>query len=251
MLRAVLFDLGETLVHLDRPWDDIFRANLCSLHSYLDKEGLSSSFETFARVFTSVFEQASAMADFYKIETPIQDIVERVLRKLRHKGLSEELIREAIVEFYTPEVAAWQLYPDAVETLHALRDDEFEMGLVSNAKSEWLIHSILKRHDLRKFFKVVVVSAELRIRKPRVEIFEHALKSLDAKPDETVFLGDRLNTDMFGARIVGMHSIRVFRKSTATSGLMHPDATVTSLSDALKQIVEWRTTPIRPVPTSK
>jgi len=72
MLRAVLFDLGETLVHLDRPWDDIFRANLCSLHSYLDKEGLSSSFETFARVFTSVFEQASAMADFYKIETEVR-----------------------------------------------------------------------------------------------------------------------------------------------------------------------------------
>lgn len=246
MLRAVLVDLGETLVHLDRPWGEVFDANLASLHSYLKEQGLNSDFETFAKVFISAFERASATADFYKIEIPTQDTISKVLRKLGFRELSEDLMGKAIAEFYTPELGAWQLYPDTLATLEALKDNGFEMGLVSNAKSDWAVHSILKKNELHKFFRSVVTSAELGIRKPRVEIFERALKLLDAKPAESAFLGDSLNADVVGARIVGMRSIHV-RREPLVENLVHPDASVNSLSEALKQIMEWRVAPLDPV----
>jgi HAD superfamily hydrolase (TIGR01549 family) len=245
MLRAVLVDLGETLVHLDRPWGDVFGANVTSLHSYLKSEGLNSDFETFAKVFVSAFQRASATADFYKIEIPIQDIISNVLRKLKFKELNEGMMQRAIMEFYAPELGAWQPYPDTLATLGALKDYGFEIGLVSNAKSDWAVHSILERNELQKFFRVVVTSAELGIRKPRVEIFERALKLLGTKPAESAFLGDSLNADVIGAKITGMRSIHVER-SPPLNKFVHPDATVSNLSEALKQIMEWSAVPPNP-----
>lgn len=239
MLRAVLVDLGDTLVHLDRPWNDVFGANLTSLHSYLNDQGLNRDFETFAKVFVSEFERASATANFYKIEIPIQNIISKVLRKLKFNALSEDFVRRAIVEFYTPELEAWQRFPDTLTTLGALKDHGFELGLVSNAKSDWLVHSILKRNELQGFFRVVVTSAELGIRKPRVEIFDRALKLLGKKPAESAFLGDSVDADVLGARIVGMRSIHI-RRNPPVNTQAHPDATVTNLSEALRQIIEWQ-----------
>jgi len=239
MLRAVLVDLGDTLVHLDRPWNDVFGANLASLHSYLNNQGLNRDFETFAKVFVSEFERASATANFYKIEIPMQDIISKVFRKLKFNGLSEDFVRRAIVEFYTPELGAWQRFPDTLSTLGALKDHGFELGLVSNAKSDWFVHSILEKNELQGFFRAVVISAELGVRKPRVEIFDRALKLLGKKPAESVFLGDSVDADVLGAKIVGMRSIHI-RRNPLVNTLAHPDATVTSLSEALKQIIEWR-----------
>jgi len=239
MLRAVLLDLGETLVHLDRPWEEVFGANITSLHSYLKEQGLNLDFETFAKVFLSVFEQSSATADFYKIEIPIQDIMFKVLRKLRFRDLSDDLTQRTIAEFYAPELEAWQPYPDTLPTLSALKKYGLELGLISNAKSDWAVHSILNRNRIQDFFKVVITSAELGIRKPRVEIFERALKSLNMRPEESAFLGDSLNADVIGAKMVGMRSIHI-RRGSPTGDFVHPDATVTSLSEALRQITDWR-----------
>ena len=85
------------------------------------------------------------------------------------------MVLTAIMEFYKPEIAAWDLYPDTMETLVALRDDGLKMGLISNAKSDWAVRAILEKHDLSKFFGVILTSAALRIRKPRLDIFWRAL----------------------------------------------------------------------------
>jgi FMN phosphatase YigB (HAD superfamily) len=133
LIRAVLIDLGDTLVHLSRPWDDVFRENLDSIYAYLKKAGLNSDFQEFAEQFIREFERASATSQLYKVEVPMQDIVSRVLRKVKLGDREGTLVNNAIVEFYRPEIAAWDLYPDTLETLVALRDNGLKMGLVSNA----------------------------------------------------------------------------------------------------------------------
>lgn len=240
MLRAVLIDLGDTLVHLDRPWEDVFQANLEAIYAYLKKSGLNSDFQGFVATFVRIFEDASAKSDFYKIEIPMQDIISTVLRKLKFRNPSEDLIRTAMEEFYGPEIKAWQVYPDTIPTLIALRDDGFEMGLISNAKSDWAVHAILEQHSLQKFFNVILTSAALRIRKPRAEIFTRALKALDVKPSETVFLGDSLQADIIGARTLGIRSIHLLRRPVEPTNLVDPEVTVSSLSEALDQITEWK-----------
>lgn len=47
------------------------------------------------------------------------------------------------------------------------------------------------------------------IRKPNPLFFEYVLKELDAKPEQTVMIGDRLHADVFGGNHMGMFTIYV------------------------------------------
>ena len=240
MLRAVLLDLGDTLVHLSKPWDDVFQANLESLYNYLTKKGLQVDFQRFGETFVRAFEDASATSDFYKIEIPMQDIISKVLRKSKLEFLGVDLVEEATMEFYRPEVEDWQTYPDTIETLTALQGAGFKMGLISNSKSDWFVHAILRELGLKRFFEVIVTSAALRIRKPRAEIFTRVLAALGVGAAETVFVGDSLHADVSGAKILGIHTIHVERKHGEDTSHVRPEATVRSLSEALQLITVWK-----------
>ncbi len=247
LLRAVLLDLGDTLVHLDRPWDEVFQANLEAIYNYLSKLELQLDHERFMETFMKIFEDAAYKADLYKIEIPMQEIIEKVLRKSKLEVLGVDLIQNATMEFYGPEVEAWQVYPDTIKTLTALKNDGFKMGLVSNAKSDWAVHAILQRRDIEKFFDVVVTSAQLRIRKPRADIFNKALTTLEIKPTEAVFVGDSLEADILGARSFGIKSVHVRRKPAENGSLAGSWADVDSLSEAYNQISAWNNGSMRTV----
>lgn len=240
LLQAVLLDLGDTLVHMSRPWDDVFHANIESLHNYLTKLGLRLDFQQFAETFIRIFEDAASRADVYKVEIPMVDIIAKTLRKSKLEVLGVDLIRTAEIEFFTPEVEAWQLYPDTRETLTALRNEKFKMGLISNAKSDWAVHAILEKNGIEEYFNSVVTSASMRIRKPRPEIFTRALTDLGVKASETVFVGDSVEADISGARKVGMHSIHVLRRPIEPVHHAAPEATVTTLIEAANQISAWK-----------
>jgi HAD superfamily hydrolase (TIGR01662 family) len=239
LLRAVLLDLGETLVHLDRPWSDVLETNVQSLHDYLSKLGLQFDYDQFAERFIKILDDASAKADLYKIEIPMQEILTKVMKKSGLQFLGVDLPTAAMVEFYRPEVESWQLFPDTVDTLTKLKDGGFVLGVVSNSKSDWLVRSIIQRCDLDRFFQVVVSSAAVRIRKPRSEIFIEALKNLNVKASESAFVGDSISADVSGANSMGMHSIHVLRKPITDTHPSHPDATVTKLAEIPEIIDTW------------
>ncbi len=247
LLRTVLLDLGDTLVHLDRPWDEVFHANLEAIYNYLSKLGLQLGHERFTQTFVKVFEEAAYKADLYKIEIPMQEIIEKVLRKSKLEILGVDLIQSATTEFYGPEVEAWQVYPDTIKTLTALKNEGFKMGLVSNAKSDWAVHAILQRRDIQKYFDVVLTSALLRIRKPRADIFNRALTALETKPAEAVFVGDSLEADILGARSLGIKSIHVRRNPREEANLSGSWTDVDSLTEAYDQILTWNNGSLRTV----
>jgi predicted HAD superfamily phosphohydrolase YqeG len=47
------------------------------------------------------------------------------------------------------------------------------------------------------------------IRKPNPLFFEYVLGELDAKPEETVMIGDRLHADVLGGNRMGMFTVYV------------------------------------------
>jgi putative hydrolase of the HAD superfamily len=207
--------------------------------------GLRLDFEKFAETFIRIFDDASAQADLYKIEIPMQEILSKVLRKSGLQVLGVDLPTNAMIEFYRPEIEAWQLYPDTIETLTQISNDGYAMGLISNTKSDWAVHAIVERREIDKFLKAIVTSAALKIRKPRPEIFTRALKALNVKPGDSVFVGDSIQADVAGAKIMGMQSIHLLRKPIESTNPTQPDATVTSLSEALKIINEWNNAPAK------
>ena len=239
MVRAVLIDLGDTLVHLDRSWDEVFQSNLESMHRYLASTGIKLDVRKFNDRFVRMFNDSSYQADLFKIEIPMEEIIAKSLRKSGLQVLGVDLPTIAMVEFYRPEVESWELFPDTVETLTRLSKGGYLMGVVSNAKSDWAVREIIRRRDLDGYFKTIVTSAAMRIRKPRSEIFKRALGDLQVNPSDTAFIGDSLPADVGGAKNMGMFSIHVRRKPPEDVSLSVPDATVTNLSEVTRIITQW------------
>jgi putative hydrolase of the HAD superfamily len=239
-LRAVLLDLGETLVRFSRPWEDVSHEQIESAYKCLEDSGLPVDFLDFARTFVRVYDEAAARSNTFKVEISMEEILTKSLSKFNVKAISRNFIETVSRQYFTPEIDAWQLYPDAVDTLTKLAEG-FKLGLISNAKSDWMVHQILLKYDLQKFFDTVITSAALRIRKPRPDIFSKALNDLNVKAPESVFVGDSLEADISGARNVGMHSIFIKRKTPEDSSFVSPEATVSSLKEALDTITSWST----------
>jgi HAD superfamily hydrolase (TIGR01662 family) len=239
LLKAVFLDLGDTLVHLDRPWEDVFHANLQQLYTYLTKQGLKLDSEKFAKKFVTQFDNASDQSSLHKIEIPMEEIISKVLTKSGLEAHTIDLPTNAMIEFFRPEIEAWQVYPDTVETLTALEKRGYTMGVISNAKSDYAVHAILHRRNLDGFFKTIVSSAAMRLRKPRPEIFTQALNSVGVTPSEAIFVGDSMEADVAGSRNMGMRSIHLLRKPIEGNHLTKPDASVTSLAEAVTIILNW------------
>lgn len=70
--------------------------------------------------------------------------------------------------------------------------------------------------------------------KPSAAYFDAACKALDAEPGMTWMVGDDLETDVVGARGVGMHAVLVrtgkFRPDTVDASPVQPDGIVSSIA---------------------
>jgi len=115
-----------------------------------------------------------------------------------------------------------------------------KLGLVSNASDHTVITVIIERLNIARFFDTVVTSAQLKLRKPKPEIFKKALGSLRANPSQVVMVGDTVKGDIGGAKNVGMKAILVKRaKSEIEEGGPDPDVVVESLAAVLPVIKNW------------
>jgi HAD superfamily hydrolase (TIGR01549 family) len=102
------------------------------------------------------------------------------------------------------------LNPEARPTFEALKREfpSVKIGLISNAaRSSKTYRRMFHNFGVSDFFDHLTISCEVGYLKPRKEIFESALKSLDVAPEEALHVGDLFEADVSGAASVGMNSL--------------------------------------------
>ncbi len=100
------------------------------------------------------------------------------------------------------------LYDDALPALEVLRAHGLRLGLVSNGQRD--LDEFARHHGLD--VDVCVGSMRHGRVKPHRSIFEAALRSLDAAPEDAAMVGDNYADDIAGARALGMRAILVDRE---------------------------------------
>ena len=65
----------------------------------------------------------------------------------------------------------------------------------------------LERAGLSSLFRWVVTSVDAGARKPAPRFFEYALARSEVAKEETLFVGNQLNTDILGAEAVGIRTV--------------------------------------------
>jgi 2-haloacid dehalogenase len=124
-----------------------------------------------------------------------------------------------------------EAYPEVPATLASLRG-RYRLALISNADDDWL-YACLHKNGLTAW-EVAVSSEAVRAYKPHPAIFQEALRRLDLRPEEVLYVGDSPYADVFGARHVGMPVAWINRSGARLpKRLPSPDATIATLTDLL------------------
>jgi putative hydrolase of the HAD superfamily len=89
----------------------------------------------------------------------------------------------------------------------------YRLGVVSNFYGN--LDGILRAEGIGAHFSVVADSGVLGVMKPDPEIFLHAARSLDSRPEECVMVGDSVPRDIKGAAAAGMKKVLVSAKTEA------------------------------------
>ena len=98
-----------------------------------------------------------------------------------------------------------KLFPHAIEILNYLKN-KYNLHIITNGFEE--VQNIkLKASNLAPFFKKIITSEKVNVKKPDPKIFEYALNLIAAKAENTIMIGDDLPVDIVGAKKCGIHQI--------------------------------------------
>jgi HAD superfamily hydrolase (TIGR01662 family) len=179
-IRAVVFDVGETLVDETRAWSE-----------WADWLGVPRL--TFLAVCGAVIERGGDHREPFEIFRPGLDIGEE-LAKREEAGFPDR-------------VTAADLYPDAADCLRALHDVGYRIGVVGNqpARAEGALA------DLGLPIDLLATSSSWGVQKPDPRFFARIATELDVPAAEIAYVGDRLDNDVQPAAVAGMQAIFIRR----------------------------------------
>lgn len=199
-IRAVLFDLGGTLVQtteIPRVYKRILEAH-----------GVKSSL----REISVAHEETEKYLDVQELAILFEEYWIRwnlqILKRLKIRNNIEALAQTIAEQWWN--YSDINLYPDVMQTLKQLRDMGLKTGLVTNGL-ENDYREILRKTGLSSFFDVTVGIDTVGRMKPHKDIFLHAVDKLEVLPAETLFIGDRLEEDYKGSRKAGLRPLLIDR----------------------------------------
>ena len=123
----------------------------------------------------------------------------RLLKALAIETIASEAVGDYYLQRYTKH---WTWTEGAEAAFHALAD-RFPVGLLTNGFAE-IQHAKLDRFPtLRDRAEALVISEEVGAMKPSPAIFAHATEAAGVAPDEILYVGDSLHSDVEGGRGFG------------------------------------------------
>lgn len=201
-MKHLFFDLDRTL------WD--FETNSeTALTILFDELELGKSIRSF-RTFHTQYKKINAELwfDYAKGKVSKEELrTSRFTRTLKKFNLDDPQLAQQLGEAYI-EISPYQtnLFPNTLETLEALKKDEYTLHIITNGFKE-VQYIKLKNSGLIDFFDVILCSEEVGKTKPNPEVFQAALHLANAKKNESLMIGDDYHADIIGAEKFGMQSI--------------------------------------------
>ncbi len=194
-IRAVLLDLDDTLC---------------------DSEGLSpirlqavESALTGAVDATLLGEVIREALSWDSVGVPGR-FTNRLARMTERLGLDDETSNRMRTVYNSVLMDNLTLYDGVRDTLAWLRD-RFTLGLITNGPTD-LQRNKIAVLQLDDVFDCIAIGGEVGAHKPDRRIFEYCLTGLNVDAAQCIYIGDRTEADVVGARNMGIIAIRI-RKS--------------------------------------
>jgi len=192
-INTIFFDVGNTLLFPNRE----------RIHAPLTDRGLSPEpkllrdleCRTKNRFDARMKEDASTDHSFWWMF--YTDLLSEI-------GLKDDAIRDQLVNSIRNSANWDQIRPGTREHLDQI-GKKYRIAVISNADGR--IEEVLQRCNIADCFRTITDSGLVGHEKPHPEIFRQALKAMNAKPEESLYVGDMYWVDYLGATGAGMQAV--------------------------------------------
>lgn len=208
MIKAVFFDLYQTLVHYQPSQEELEAAALKSLGINTTAAALRHPMLT-ANEF--IYQQIAKKPLSRRSREETMTLYAEYQRiVLKEAGINaDEKIVLRLLGMMQQAKMGLVLFDDVIAALDGVKKRGFKLGLISNIEQN--MNETLDKLGLSKKLDIIVTSQEAGFMKPKPEIFRYALDKAGVKPDEAVYVGDQYQVDIVGAKGVGMQGILLDR----------------------------------------
>jgi putative hydrolase of the HAD superfamily len=220
-LDAVFFDAGGTLWDVQPSPDEMLGRALSRRGANIDPKLVAEARRKADWLFDKEFAKLTDATEGRFWINYDQFVLKELGLDIDAAELASELNEE--IGSVMNKVESWTAFPDAHPLLARLEKRDLVVGLISNATE--LARRVLDNLDMTKYFDHIVLSDEVKVRKPNPEIFWIAAKKAGVLPSRSLYIGDRLATDIVGARAAGFNAMLVDRTN------VFPDANVIKFRD--------------------
>lgn len=215
-LKAIFFDAAGTLFHLPKG---------VGYHYAIagNDVGLKLDAAAVDRAFAAAWKQMPRRATTRMPREDDdkgwwRDLVDRVMNDVAPQ--THELDRDAFFEAaygHFAEAGVWELFPDVLETLEALRP-QYRLGVMSNFDGR--LRMIVEQLGISKYFNPLVISSEVGADKPDPFIFQRACELAGVAPNEALHVGDDRGGDWEGAVAAGLRVFELDRPQNSLRELV-------------------------------
>ena len=222
-VRCVLFDIDDTL------YDATLQMNMARLNAVkaMIEAGLPVDIET---AYGALKEIVDEYGPYYNKH------FDKLLERLGLKW-SPRIIAAGVIAYRETSAAYLRPYPDTVPTLLKLRESGYLLGAISEGKSvkQW---QKLIQLGIQHLFHSAAISEEINEEKVTPKLFQKILGELKVPPQETLFVGNQLETDILSANQLNIVSVRIrkgaFMTEEPKDPRMVPKFEIGKLSEVLE-----------------
>jgi len=241
MFKAIVLDLFDTLVNWDPDGLPLMHWKGRDIHSTIpwilpkvaEALGAKYDLEVFMTAYSAVYEEINHERERAGIEITCFERFERTLQRLGvEDGPTLEALAEELTRIHMRGVRSVTSAPSARKNAVRRLAERYRLGLLSNfddSKTGW---EIMADTGVKDKFEAIIISADLRLRKPNPKIFERMLAMLNLAAPEVLFVGDTPHHDVGGAKAVGMSAAWISRHALPLpDGIAQPDYIIRDLAE--------------------
>ncbi|WP_078551915.1 HAD family hydrolase [Bacillus alkalicellulosilyticus] len=190
MIKSVIFDLDGTLLDRDESVKQFIACQYERLSTYLGHIPK----EKYVTRFIELDQRGYVWKD---------KVYQQIVEEYKICGISwEALLRDYKNKFKNHCVP----FPNLIEMLEALQKQYISLGMITNGYGQFQMDNI-EALCITSYFDSILISEWEGIKKPNPEIFKRALHKLNVLPNESIFVGDHPENDVYAAQKVGMKGV--------------------------------------------
>lgn len=193
MIRAILFDLDDTLID----FKGMKSAAISEAARAMVKAGLKITPAEAARKLDKVYWEVGIESD-----RAITEFLKRLGK------LDDKILAAGINGYLRAKLTNTRPVEGAVGIVKGLKKRGLKVGVVTDAP-RLKAYQRLNLMEMDGLFDVVVAFDDTGKKKPDEAPFKAALKALGVKPEEAVMVGDWYERDIEGAKKLGMKTVLV------------------------------------------